>query len=177
MRRASVILCVVLTATIGVAGASAGGAKSKPSWTEAKAERSVVIRAAVGLPPDDREALEGEFRRSASVFRALASDATDPIEAQGYFQLADLYTYALGRVREGLRVSTADCTGSGRATRGRFTGFRCEVRSQSLVLPPTMLVSVNGEVSTDEQWRMAGPIEAILQVRVTGTSSFSYKPL
>jgi hypothetical protein len=111
------------------------------------------------------------------VFRALASDATDPIEAQGYFQLADLYTYALGRVREGLRVSTADCTGSGRATRGRFTGFRCEVRSQSLVLPPTMLVSVNGEVSTDEQWRMAGPIEAILQVRVTGTSSFSYKPL
>ena len=83
---------------------------------------------------------------------------------------------ALGKVRRGLEIEAADCTGSGGSvTPGRFSGFQCRVTSESLEIPPAPVVTEEGRILVEGQPRNVGPIDAQLDVRVTGTSSFAFR--
>ncbi len=55
--------------------------------------------------------------------------------ASVYLDRAYAYSLALSKVRRGLAIDVADCTGSGRAVAGRFNGFRCRVISESVEIP------------------------------------------
>ncbi len=96
-------------------------------------------------------------------------------EASVYYELAYRYARALRKVRGGLEIDAADCSGSGRAATGRrFTGFRCSVTSESLEIPSAELAE-DGRISLEGEPRNVGPIDAQLDVRVTGTSSFAFR--
>ena len=180
MKRAIVIICLVLVACVGTAAASTGVAGKKAAWTESKAERYVLSRATVRLAGEDRAALEEELNQAVELYWTLALDATlanDNDAANIYVDLAHRYGRALVRVRGGLWIDAADCSGRGPAATGsRFTSFHCRVTSESLEIPSAQLTD-DGKTPVEGKPRSLGPIEAVLNVRVTGTSSFSYKPL
>ena len=110
----------------------------------------------------------------------LALDATVANEGHDeisvYVELAQRYGRAMVKVRDGLTIEAAECTGSGVATGGRFRSLRCKVVSESVEIPSAELAG-DGETPVEGEPRSVGPIEAVLDVRVTGTSSFSYKAL
>ena len=175
MKQAMVIICFALMVGVGATTAT-GAAGKKAAWTEAKAERFVRGEATVRLPAAERAALEAEFRPLVALYRLLAIESSvtgDIANSDAYYELAHRYSRALGDVRRGLAIRTANCSGSGAvATGGRYSTFRCSVTSESLELPPAQLAE-DGE----EDSRNVGPIEAELDVRVTGTSSFAYRKI
>lgn len=179
MRQVLLVICVALVVGAGTAAASSDVAKEKAAWTESKAERFVRSDATVRLPAADRAALEAEFRPLVVLYRLLAveSQLTGQIaDSDTYYELAQMYSRALADVRRGLAIGTADCSGSGvAAPGGRFSAFRCSVTSRSLGLPPAQLAE-DGEPPVDAP-RNVGPIEAELDVRVTGKTSFTYRKI
>ena len=184
MRNAVVIICLALVSA-GAAVASPGEATKKAAWTVSKAERQVLSGATVRLVTEDRAALEEELRRGMVLNQALAAEAAvtgyglGELGGSVYLDRAYAYSLALSKVRRGLAVDVADCTGWGRAVAGRFNGFRCRVISESVEIPssePTTTAQP-GLIQVEEVPRSIGPIEAVLDVRVTGSSSFSYKAL
>ncbi len=185
MKHAMVIICFALAVGVGTAAASTGEASKKAAWTESKAERQVLSGATVRLATEDRAALEEELRRGLVLNEALAAEAAvtgyglGELGGSVYLDRAYAYSRALAKVRRGLAIDVADCTGWGRAVAdGRFTGFRCRVVSESFELPsPETATAESGLILAGEEPRSIGPIEAILDVRVKGTSSFSYKAL
>ena len=185
MRNAVVIICLALVSA-GAAVASPGEATKKAAWTVSKAERQVLSGATVRLVTEDRAALEEELRRGMVLNQALAAEAAvtgyglGELGGSVYLDRAYAYSLALSKVRRGLAVDVADCTGWGRAVAGRFNGFRCRVISESVEIPspePEPNTSQTGLILVEEVPRSIGPIEAVLDVRVTGSSSFSYKAL
>ncbi len=176
MKLIVVVVCLAL-ASVGTAVASTGA--DKKAWTESKAERLVLSGATVRLSAEDRQALEAELRSGAAIYRALALEAqlTGYIQdSNGYYQEAYAYSRALAKVQRGLAIDTADCMGSGTAADGRrFSTFQCNVVSETLEIPSGS-VAGDGEPPVADP-RNLGPIEVVLDVRVKGTSSFSYKAL
>ncbi|MBA2297719.1 MAG: hypothetical protein H0W14_06730, partial [Actinobacteria bacterium] len=75
--------------------------------------------ARVRLAAEDRAALENELRRAVALYRALGLEVSlkgseDASNAASVNQgLAYRYMRALGKVRRGLEIEAADCTGSG----------------------------------------------------------------
>ena len=180
MKKALLAICFALVVSAGTAAASTDVAKKKATWTESKAERFVRSEATVALTTEDRFALEAALRPAIELYRLLAAEAglTGRIgESDAYNEAAHLYERVLSDVQFALSIDSADCTGSGVAAEGRrFRTFRCTVTSGSLQLPASEHAE-DGDPADDAQSRTIGPIEAELNVRVTGTSSFSYKAL
>ncbi len=178
MRHMVMVICFALVIGVGTAAASAG--KSGPTaWTESKAERLVLGRATVRLAGEDRAALVEELREAVGLYWMLALEATVANEghdvASVYVQLAYRYGRALVRVRDGLGIEAANCSGAGVAANGRrFTSFRCSVTSESVEIPSVELDG-NGDTPVEGEPRSVGPIDAQLEVRVTGTSTFAYR--
>ncbi len=168
MKQLVAVICIALV-SVGAAVASTDKAGKKAAWTESKAERLVLNDATVRLPAADRAALEAELRPAVVLYKSLALEATlvgANEDATAYYEIAYRYSRALADVRRGLDVKAADCMGSGTAAAGnRFRNFACKVTSESLEIPAAA------------EPRSIGPIDAVLNVRVTGTSSFSYKAL
>ena len=179
MKTVAVIICLAFVGA-GAAVASTGKAGKKATWTESKAERQVLRGATVRLPAEDRVALEAEVRPLVLLYEMLAmASALGEYDGDAtvYYEQASKYSRILDRVQRGLPIDAVDCSGSGGAIAGgRFSTFRCSVTTESLELPPAQLAE-NGEPPTEEQARSIGPIEAELDVRVTGTSTFAYRKL
>jgi hypothetical protein len=152
-------------------------------WTASKAEQIVIRGAAIRLPPPERTSLENELRMWLMRYQALelATREEGRINPAGatYRSLAFRYRSALKKVRSGLELDAAQCTGSRAAVRaGRFRHFRCSVRSEALVIPSTVLVSSEeGKLPAvvEAPPRIVGPLEARLSVQVTGRSTFAYR--
>jgi hypothetical protein len=183
MKRVFVVICAVLTASIGVSIAAAASVRSSVAWTESKAERVVVRDATVRLAPSEKASLERELLDAVRLYTALelaARDEGNSEAAAAYHRIAYKFGRALKNVRSGLGVDEAECTGSGRAQGGRFTRFRCGVTSEELQIPAVEFVySEDGslrEVIEGEQ-RSLGTFQAMLDVRITGKSGISYRQL
>ena len=179
MKQVVAVICIALV-SVGAAVASTGKAGKKAVWTESKAERFVLDGATVRLATEDRVALEAELRPAAALYKALALEST-------------LTGYIHGRervLRGGVRILARPvpmCAWPADRQRGlhgigrrgqaglRFSTFRCNVVSESLEIPA--FGTEIGEPADDEQSRTIGPIEAELDVRVTGTSSFAWRKL
>ena len=176
MKQVVVIICCALVSVAAVGSTNAAG--KKPAWTESKAERFVLNRATVRLAAEDRAALEGELGQAVELYWMLALDATlagDGHGANVYVDPAHRYGRALARVRGGLGIDAADCSGSGSAAPGtRFASFRCNVISESLDIPSAEFAD-DGKTPVEGEPRRLGPVDAVLDVRVTGTSSFAYR--
>ncbi len=179
MKRIVVVACLALL-SLGAAVASTNAAGKKAAWTESKAERQVLRGATVRLPAEDRVALEAEFRPLVALYQMLAmASAVDGQheDSTAYNEQANEYSRILDRAQRGLSIDTADCNGSaGAVARSRFSTFRCSVTTESLELPPAQMPE-DAKPPTDEQLRSLGPIEAELDVRVTGTSTFAYRKI
>ena len=176
MKQLVAVICIALV-SVGAAVASTDKASKKAAWTETKAERFVLDDATVRLATEDRVALEAELRPAAALYKALAleSSLTGYItDANAYYELSNAYSRALSQVRRGLAIDSVDCMGSGVAATGlRFSTFRCNVVSKSLEIPSGRIA----EPLVQEEPRSFGPINAELDVRVTGTSSFAWRKL
>ena len=176
----SKMLCVILVSLVVVAAASAHG--TEWAWTEPKAERIVQRDAAIHLPQLSRESLGRELAASVALFRNyenLAWEARDDQAAARFHNLRYRFSTALEKVRGGLRVDAADCTGSGAALPSRrFKHFRCPSGSEILEIPSV-------EVTWEERAslptvvegprRTVGPVQAQLDVHVTGKSAIAYR--
>src|SRR5262249_49778670 len=93
--------------------------------------------------------------------------------------LASRYSTLLRKVREGLDLEQAACSGFGPAIGGaRFTRFRCHVISEELeILWAKPVMSADGRsmdvaYGTPEQ---VDPVVAWLMVRTTGSASIRYR--
>lgn len=177
MKQVLAVICIALV-SVGAAVASTGKAGKRVVWTESKAERSVLDGATVRLATEDRVTLEAELRPAIALYKALALESTltgHVQDADAYYQEAYRYSRALADVQRGLPIGSVDCMGSGVAAGlTRFGTFRCNVTSGSLEIP-AFEPSDDGEPSDDAQSRTIGPIEAELDVRVTGKTTFAYR--
>lgn len=148
------------------------------AWTERKAEQIVTKNAVIRLPPPERASLENELRMSLGRFQALelATREEGRINPAGatYRSFAFRYRSALRKVRSGLEIEAASCTGSGVAAQGhRFRRFRCSVRSEELAIPSAIIVSSeDGKLPAvvEAEPKIVGPLQIRLSVRVTGES-------
>jgi hypothetical protein len=177
--RNAITLGVVAVAFVSTAVALANS--SRWVWTEAKAERIVARDATVHLQGSDR-ALQAELQASARLYNGLALAAREMnelIAEQTFRSLAYRFGTALDAVRNGVRIGTADCKGSGRAEQGRrFKRFRCGATSRLLEIPSVELVgSEDEELPTviEGPLRILGPWRAQLDMRVTGRSAMTYR--
>jgi hypothetical protein len=178
MKPLRVVVGCVLVVGVGAAVASAGEASQRAAWTESKAELLVQDEAKVSVALDSKIALVAELRRAVAVYRALAQEAFaagDGNASSSYSHLAYNHARALARIRGGLEIESADCSGSGQpAGPRRFSRFRCRVTSESLEIPPTIAIE-GTEIRLDAEPRTLGPVNAEFDVRVTGPSSFTYR--
>lgn len=160
------------------------------TWTERKAERIVARDAAVRLAPAERAPLENELRASAAYYFGLyqgmrqephQSPAADDATAYILYKLGKRFQGALRKVRSGLEIDAADCTGSGAAVRAaRFRHFRCLTTSEALVIPSAVVVSSEeGKIQAvvEGQPRTVGPFQARLDVHVSGKSTIAYRKI
>ena len=126
----------------------------------------MLSRATVRLAAEDRAALEEELGQAVELYWMLALDATLAGDGQGakiYVDLAHRYGRALARVRGGLGLMEASAE-----TRPR------NVISESLDIPSAEFAD-DGKTPVEGEPRRLGPVDAVLDVRVTGTSSFAYR--
>jgi hypothetical protein len=160
------------------------------AWTERKAEQIVTKNAAIRLASPKRAALETELRTSARYYSALyqglreephQSPAADPANEYILYQLGRRFQAALKKVRSGLEIEAADCTGRGASVRAaRFERFRCLTTSEQLLIPSAEVAfSEDGKIQAvvEGQPRTVGPYQARLEVRVSGKSTIAYRRL
>jgi hypothetical protein len=150
--------------------------------TAPKAERIVMRDATVGLPGKERVALRDELQRLVSGYGALelaAIEEGDQRAASIFRRLRSQYSTALKKVRGGLTVTAADCTGTGSAERGnRFGHLACAVTSEALSVPSVELVYGDEQALptvVEGEPRTFGPYHARMVVHATGRSSISYR--
>ena len=88
-------------------------------------------------------------------------------------------TKALDKVRGGLGVDSARCTGVGRAAKGRFKHFRCAVTSQFVEIPTVASIERDGDkqIVVEGPPRLVGPLEAQFDVHVTRKAGGAYRQL
>lgn len=172
MKHVFTIVCAVVAASVATGLAWSA---EKPAWKEWKAEQVVTRNAHVSLPAEDRAALEAELRRELARYRALGM--TGEIgEDPALHAMAARYARALAKVRGGLDVDDAECVGTDSVSQsGRYSVFRCAVSTEPLEIPSASLVVSDSGISVSEgEPRSIAPIEAELNVRVTGKSSFAF---
>lgn len=176
----SKMLCVALVSLVGVSAASAHG--THWAWTEPRAEKVVLRDAAIRLPQLSRKSLEKELSNSIALFRNLenlAWEARDDQAAARFHNLRYRFSTALGKVQGGLRVDTVECTGSSAALpNGRFKHFRCPSSSEALKIPSVEVAweeRANLPTVVEGPARTVGPVQAQLDVHVTGKSAIAYR--
>lgn len=160
------------------------------TWTEQKAEHIVTRDAALRLGSSQRAALENELRTSAAYYSGLylgvreephQSPAADPATEYILRKLGTRFQAALRKVRGGLQIDAAECTGSGAPVRAaRFARFRCLTTSEQLLIPSAVVViSEEGKIQAivEGQPRTLGPFRARFDVRVSGKSKIAYRKL
>ncbi len=178
--RLSTLTLVVLVAAPTSASLAHTGA---PAWSTGKAERMVARNATVSLPADERAALRQELLVLIARFRTLenlANDVGNTGEAGRIHNIRYRYSTALGKVEEGLRVTSAHCAGRGKASSARFTHFRCATSSEQLLIPTVDVVYDDERVLPDVVEREParyGPLSVDLDVHVTGASSIAFRQL
>jgi hypothetical protein len=160
------------------------------AWTEQKAEHTMTRDAALRLGSSQRAALEHELRTSAAYYFGLyqgvreephQSPAADPATEYILYRLGTRFQAALRKVRGGLQIDAAECTGSGAPMRAaRFAHFRCLTTSEQLLIPAAVVViSEEGKIQAvvEGQPRTLGPFQARFDVRVSGKSTIAYRKL
>jgi hypothetical protein len=165
-----------------VAASGAAAHPGAPSWSSKKTERNVVRDATVSLSAASREALQQELLVLIPRFRTLENLAWDVGDHQAASRIHNIryrYSTALGKVRAGLRITSADCDGTGAGRGGRFTHFRCSSVSEVLAVPTVEVVYGDGDVPDVEERkpRTHGPLAVDLEVHVTRRSSITYRQL
>ena len=123
--------------------------------------------------------LLGGLRLAAYDLAAIADDADGDWQPWLTFhQLLERYVRARNQVRDGLGIDAAACSGSGKAVQGnRYRHFRCSVTSVALEIPQTELDFGDQELPRviERPPRLIGPLEAQLDVHVTGKTSIAYR--
>jgi hypothetical protein len=165
-------------ALIGIVGllfaASAGAHRNAPAWTEARVERAVLRDATVLLPEPQRTALQRELLVLIPRFRILENlvwDEGDTGLAGRVHNYRYRYSTALGKVERGLRVTAADCRGTGKAVEdARFRHFDCKVISEQLEIATVEIVYPDEGLPAvvESEPRRFGPYDARLRVHVVG---------
>jgi hypothetical protein len=173
-------LSVSLATLCLLAAPSALAHASAPAWTETTAERTVVRGATVLVPAEQRASLRAELLGLIPRFRILENLAWDIGDHQAAGRIHNYryrYSTALRKVEGGLRVTTVDCVGLGKASRGaRFRHFDCAAISERLEIPSVELVYSDPHALpalVEREPRRYGPYAARLRVHVTGRSSIA----
>ena len=175
---------LVLIGLIGALVASTSIAQAQNTnwaWTEAKAAKMVMRDGSVRLAAGERASLNAELSEAVRLYGALvfaAQQVGDATAMTAFQAVLARYLSARDQVRNGLQVDAAACKGSGKALQGkRFKQFRCSVTSVVLEIPQTELDYGDRElpVVIESSPRQVGPIEANLEVRVTGKASLAYR--
>jgi hypothetical protein len=174
-------ICVVAVLFGFASAAQASG--TRWAWTEAKARQMVARKALVKVPAPLRASLASELEAGVRLYSGLQMAAMDvgDVNALAIYQhLAVRYRSALETLRNGLQIQTAACTGLGVAVSGnRFGRFRCPVTSVPLEIP-TVELDFGDRVlpeAVEGEPRVEGPFQALLDIRVTGKSAFTYRQL
>jgi hypothetical protein len=181
-RRSWMAMLGLVAVLFGVASA-AQASTGRWAWTEAKARQMVTQKATVQVPAPLRASLVSELQAAVGLYSALQFAAMDvgDVDALATFQrLGVRYRRALETLRNGLQIQAAACTGLGVAVRGnRFARFRCPVTSMPLEIP-TVELDFHDRVlpeAVERPPRVEGPFQALLDIRVTGKSAFTYRQL
>lgn len=193
MNRLTLVLLVFVGALLGSAAVAL--AHNTPySWTVVKARVMLQEGTNVGLPPDQRQALDAELAAWLAKFRPLLLTAEagaqlglDPTPgrlAQTYGSYIDRLKKMRVTVNSGLSIDSVKCVGQGKALIGKFTEkpgpiekrykhFRCSATSYVLEIPSIELVPGTDpslpEVVEGPR-RVIGPLAAVFSVHVTGNS-------
>ena len=173
---------VISVVGIVLASSSTALAHNTPwAWKPSRAAQIVVAEAVVRLPAEESAILEIELRQARSAYalaEMIASEEGDWFAAGMYHNLVLQVTTALGKVRNGLGIDNARCTGVGRPSKGRFKHFRCSITSGYVEIPSVERVERVGDrqIVVEGPARVIGPLEARLEVHVTGRSSILYRP-
>ena len=194
MNRSIVVLLVAVGALVGSAAVAL--AHTTPHWWSVSKARVMLQEGTnIGLPPDQRQALDAELAAWVAKFRPLLLTAQtgaqlgqDP-RAGRLAQTYDSYIVRLKKlqasVNSGLSIDSAKCAGQGKALIGRvntekpgpvvkqYKHFRCNATSYVLEIP-----SIELDPSADPSLpevvegprRLVGPLAAVFSVHVTGKS-------
>jgi hypothetical protein len=150
------------------------------AWTQPKAARMVRSDATVQLPPTEKAFLESELKQAVRLYCLLAIAAGEVGDSDAVFgELCRQNYHAIQKVRNGLGILAAVCKGSGRSTlANRFKHFRCSATSEKIEIRRVVLrpLEAGSQLPTaiDGPPRIIGPLEAQLDVHVTGRSSMRY---
>jgi hypothetical protein len=150
------------------------------AWTQPKAAKMVRSDATVQLPPAEKAFLESELKQAVRLYCLLAIAAGEAGDSDTVFgELCRQNYHAIQKVRNGLGIVTAACKGSGKATQAnRFKHFRCSATSEKIDIPMVVLrpLEAGSQLPTAIEGppRIIGPLEAQLDVHVTGRSSMRY---
>jgi hypothetical protein len=138
----------------------------------------------VGLPPDQRQALDAELAAWVAKFQPLLLTAEtgaqlglDPTPgrlAQTYKSYIDRLKKLRGNVNSGLSIDSVKCVGQGNALTGkRYRHFRCNATSYVLEIPSIELVPGTDPALpevVEGPRRLIGPLAAVFNIHVTGKS-------
>jgi hypothetical protein len=150
------------------------------AWTQPKAARIVKSDATVQLPPAEKASLESEFLQAKQLYHLLAYAEREVGVSDAVFgKLFREYLHATEKIRNGLKIVAAACKGLGKTTHAnRFKHFRCSVTSETFEIPTAVIVppEPGSELPTAIPGppRIVGPLEAQLDVHVTGRSWMRY---
>ncbi|HEU0303524.1 MAG TPA: hypothetical protein VFR32_02990 [Gaiellaceae bacterium] len=182
LARAAITAGLVLLGGLSASGSIVQAHNTRSPWTEATAATLVAYDATVpALSAAERAVLLPELIRTARLYAALRLAAYEVGDGQAWvtFQrLLERYRRARDHLRDGLPIEAAACKGSGAAMPGkRFTHFRCAVTSGVLEIPQTEVVLGDQDLPTviEGPPRLIGPLEAQLDVHVTGKTSIAYR--
>ena len=152
------------------------------TWKPSRATQMVVSDVTLQLPAAERAALLAEIREARSRYllqEMIASEEGDWLAAGMYHNLVFRLTKARDTVQNGFSLDRARCSGLGSAANGRFKHFRCSVSSRVVEIPVVERIDREGNRQhvVEGQARLVGPLQAMLDVHVTGKASISYRPL
>ena len=153
------------------------------AWTQSKARQMVMRKATVQVPAPLRASLESELLAGVRLYSGLELAAIELGDSESlgtFLRLKASFRRSLQSVRNGLRIREAACTGLGSPVRGnRFARFRCPVTSSLIEIPTVELESGDGDLPkvVEGEPRVEGPFQALLEIRVVGKSTITYRQL
>jgi hypothetical protein len=182
-RHALTLAMLWLTGILLAAAPIAQARDTAWTWTESKARQTVMKKATIRFPLLERASLQEELQTWRAYYRVLelVGFGEGSEYAVIYHDLAHRYGLALRTVQSGLKITEADCTGTGSAAkRNQFRHFRCSVTSDVLEIPSVVIVpSETGGLPAvvEGRPRRIGPIQTRLNVHVSGKSRISYQQI
>ena len=176
---------IIFFSIIGVvlaAGSTAFAHNTPWSWKPGRAAQVVVADVTLQLPAAERTSLLAEIREARSRYlldEMVASEEGDWLAAGMYHNLVVRLTKARDTIQKGFGLDKARCAGLGQAANGRFKHFRCSASSQVVEIPVVERIDRDGDRQNvvEGQARRVGPLQAMLDVHVTGKATLSYRPL